>query len=231
MIRLLFAAIALALVATACSGDSSRPSATVSPMASPTTAEVPLGNASVEYAMKRRSSYGLRSDRPYVESIESDPTASRELGIALTADEVETVKASQAPVLLVLEPLTRALEADPTFAGLYLDQSAGGVLDIATTADVSHFGPILARFASDDVRFRVRHVSYTLAELQTLQVRVTGDFASWQRQGVQIVGVWVDVKNNRLAISVVALTPSAKALIEAAYGPRVAVTTGEAMHF
>jgi hypothetical protein len=231
MMRLLFAAIALAVLASACSDGGSRPSATVSPMASPTAADVPPGNASVDYAMKVRSSYGLRFDRPYVESIESDPTASRELGIALTADEVETVKASQAPVLLVLEPLTRELEADPSFGGLYLDQAAGGVLDVATTADVSHFAPILARSASNDVRFRVRHVSYTLAELKSLQDRVTSDFASWQGQGIQIAGVAVDVVNNRLAITVVALTPAAKASMEAAYGPRVAVSAGEAFHF
>src|ERR1035437_5569417 len=231
MMKLLCAAIALTMLATACSVGGSRPSATVSPMGAPTTAELPPGNASVDYAMKVRSSYGLRIDRPYVESIEADPTASRELGIALTADEVETVKASQAPVLLVLEPLTRALEADPTFAGIYLDQAAGGVLDIATTADVSHFAPILARFASNDVRFRVRQVSYTLAELKSLQARVTSDVASWQGQGIQISTVFVDVVNNRLAITVVALTPAAKASIEASYGPRAAVSAGEAFHF
>ena len=215
---------------TGACGGAARPAPGVATRA-PTAAETSVAVSSVDYAMKVRSSYGLRFDRPYVESVEADPTASRELGIALTADEVETVKASQAPVLLVLEPLTRELEADPTFAGIYLDQGAGGVIDVATTADVSHFAPILARFASSDVRFRVRHVSYTLAELKTLQARVGSDVASWQGQGIQISTVGVDVVNNRLAITVVALTPAAKISIEASYGPRVAVSAGEAFHF
>ncbi len=182
----------------------------------------------VDYAVKLRSSFGLRSDRPYVESIESDPNASRELGIALTPEEVKEVKAKRAPLELVLIPLTRELEADPTFAGLYLDQAAGGVLDIATTADVSHFAPLLGKYADGGVRFRVRRVSYTFAELKALQARVSGDFALWNGRGVQVAAAGVDVLNNRLEITVVALTPAARTSLETAYGPRVVVKDGEA---
>ncbi|HEY5477444.1 MAG TPA: hypothetical protein VIK11_12110 [Tepidiformaceae bacterium] len=228
--RRIAACLMVAAALTGACGGPAKPAPGVATQA-PTATETSIAMSSVDYAMKVRSSYGLRFDRAYVESVESDPTASRELGIALTADEVSEVKASHAPVLLVLEPLTRELEADPTFAGLYIDQAAGGVLDIATTADVSHFAPVLARFASNDVRFRVRRVSYTLAELKSLQARVTSDVASWQGQGIQISTVGVDVVNNRLAITVVALTPAAKASIEASYGPRVAVSAGEAFHF
>lgn len=47
--------------------------------------------SSVDHAISFRETLGLRADRAYVEQLDSDPAASRALGIATTAQELAQV--------------------------------------------------------------------------------------------------------------------------------------------
>jgi hypothetical protein len=149
------------------------------------------------------------------------------LEIALTADELRQVEATQETVHSILEPLTRKLEADPHFAGLYLE-FAGPVLDIATTADPSTVEADLRDFRNSGVVFRVRRVANSLLELQQLQEQVTGDWHDWLDAGVEIASVGVDEKANLLEVTIVSASsdPDSAARLTARYGPRITVVLG-----
>lgn len=183
--------------------------------------------APFEHAIHFRVSLGLRADPAYVAAVEADPSASRVLEIALTADELRQVEATQETVASILVPLTRKLEADPHFAGLYLE-FAGPVLDIATTADPSTVEAALRDFRNSGVVFRVRRVSNSLLELQQLQDQVTRDWGDWMDAGVQIASVGVDVKANLLEVMIVSASsdPDSAARLTARYGRRITVVLG-----
>jgi hypothetical protein len=183
---------------------------------------------SLAHAIAFREGFGLRSDVPYVSRMEADPSANRTLGVALTDAEFRDIDGRQTRIQAIIVPLTEALQADPTFAGLYINQKAQGRLEIrGTSRDPHHFDPILAHYSSAGGQFRVLDADYSQAELEKLQGLVADDIPVWLAQGVRIASVGIDVTTNRLAISVADLTDATEAAMIAKYGNAVSVRLGQ----
>lgn len=180
----------------------------------------------VQQAIDFRKEYGLDSDAETVARYEADASLSRSYGTALTKDEELELRRRDV-ITSSLDSLVAELEKQPAFAGIYFDQLAGGVIDVATTEDSATMALIATRFAPEGAVVRTRMVANSMGTLRDLQAAVTGDLEDWRASGVRFASVGVDVQKNLLRISVVDLTADAMAKIEAKYGPAVDVVPGE----
>jgi hypothetical protein len=102
------------------------------------------GAIDVAAAVTFRTEFGLNSTPQFAAMVAADPTASTEYGVPLLPAEVADL-ASRAEASGELGPVTEALGADPEFAGLYIDQRAGGELVVRATGRGTGCGPSLRR--------------------------------------------------------------------------------------
>jgi hypothetical protein len=133
--------------------------------------------------------------------------------------------AAQEAMLAILDPLTLALETDPGFAGIHIDPLAG-IIDIATTSDAKDIEPKLVPFRANNIGFRVTKVDFTLAELSELQATVERDLDSWRGLGIKITSIGVDVRTNRVVVTLANLSVDTSPLLTK-YGPGLVVSPSE----
>lgn len=80
------------------------------------------------HEVRLRSMSGLRSDLPYVRTIDADPGSNTDrLGIPLTPDEAADIDARSATV----SALHAAVQDLDRFGGIWIDQAAGGVIHLS----------------------------------------------------------------------------------------------------
>jgi hypothetical protein len=185
--------------------------------------------SAVLQAIAFRVSYGFEADPDVVTARESDSTLDRMYGVALTDEETKELERRER-ITAQLEPLTLALDALPSFAGLYIDQKSGGVIDIAI-AQQEELGQGILALVPPGAEFRVRHVLYTQRELQMLQEVVSGDIPDLTARGVAITSVGVDPSANRLRVGVVGSTAIVAQDLIRRYGPAITVVEGEPYTF
>jgi streptogrisin C len=149
--------------------------------------------------------------------------------VALTEAEVQELERRER-ITQGLEPLTRALDAFPDFAGLYFDQRAGGVVDIAIAGDASLPSSVLS-LAPSGANVRLRSVQHALRELQSLHEDVADDINNWSAKGISINAVGVDVPSNSVRIEVANLTDAARQDLVDTYGTRISIAEGEGYTF
>ena len=124
-----------------------------------------------------------------------------------------------------LEPVSKAAEAEPDFAGLWLSylEPMGGnvaedpgefVLNAAFTGDLARHEAELRRLWGG--RLCVTRLQRSLKELGRIHDEVTGGLA--KRLGLQVVTSSIDQVANRVDAKVVVLTDEAKAAIDRRYG-------------
>lgn len=182
-------------------------------------------STSLASAIATRASLGLNQDPSYVAALEADPSASRQYGIAMTQDEVGTIDRRVA-VQTSLDQMTKVLEADPSYAGLWIDQNSGGAIVIETTgAEETVLGEVQSTTPVGG-SVRADRVQYSLTELQALQDRVSSGSAAWRSGGVKVVAVGVDVRINRVVVDVEGLTSQAGAQLASEYGAMLLVREG-----
>lgn len=174
-----------------------------------------------------RATYGLTTDPAFVTSVERSPSSLRDYGVALTPTEEADLK-HRDEVDSKLDPLLKHLASQAQFGGLYIDQSSGGVIDIATTGDASATLKDATSSAPSGAVLRSRHVQYTLQQLSALKDRVTQDVSSLTAAGVEVATIGVDVVANRVRIEVANLTDQVTTDLNARYGAEVIVVPGDA---
>lgn len=179
----------------------------------------------LDRAIAFRESVGLRSDRPWVQTLVASSARSQRFGVALTPAE-EADLDSRIDMQDRLDPLARALDAEPDFGGMYVDQKAGGVVTVSFTVSNSRLRSLVNRLAPSGARILIRTVTYSKASLGQLMGRVSDEARGWLGQGITISGVEIDDAANRVRILVAGLTDSATQLLEAKYGPEVEVAEG-----
>ncbi len=117
-----------------------------------------LSSDSLRRATSFRTSLGLRSDAGSVAAVESNPSASRKYGVALLPDEQSDIDervAMDGKIPSVID----AVRDEPGFAGAYIDQAAGGVLDLATTGNPDDLAAKARMQLPAGLAVRVRSVS------------------------------------------------------------------------
>jgi hypothetical protein len=172
-----------------------------------------------------RESMGLESDLDVVKEIVADPAnqkATEKYGVALTKDEVAelerrvAVQENYAPKVKTQAEKTLGKSG---FAGMYIDQQAGGVLKVgvvgnATPASLSKQVDDAVPASVDVEYFQAKH---SLAELERLHEAVNNQMESLDKKGVTIVSVETDVKENVVRVGVKELNKKTEALVKKAF--------------
>ncbi len=149
-----------------------------------------------------RTTFGLATDAVAAGRAIQGRAASPNWGVALT-DAEEADLARRVAVQDKVPALRSALEAEAGFGGLYIDQRAGGVVDVATTA-ASEVG-VRGRLASATpagATTRLRIVTNSMAALQRLKNSIGDEMVARTPLGQQVHIVRVDVKRNVVLVGV-----------------------------
>ncbi len=180
------------------------------------------------HALRLRAEFGLSTDTATVEALESDPTASRgDLGIALSP--VEAANIESRPNGTDLEAL-KSFGADHPrlWGGMYIDQSDGGIIDLAITAPSGVASAEVLAYVPVGIQYRVRTVTYSEASLNAVVVAVSAAMENLGKVGVDVYDVFTDIPNNRVVVDVAANPQLATDVLRADFGPSVAVAVGNA---
>ena len=186
----------------------------------------PADDSELVAAIRFRVSFGLEADPAKLAEYHADPHMSRRYGLPLTKAE-ESELARRDRLVDGLDALIDEVGADPRFGGLFFDQPAGGVVDIAVTRDAAELAARAQAALPSDAEIRTRVIEDPLADLQATQGVITDDWPSWDDAGVQIASVGVDVRANRVRVTVADMTRAGQAALEARYGPAIVVVDGE----
>lgn len=148
-----------------------------------------------------RSEFGLDTTGANALSVAGrDPSPN--WGVPLT-DAEEADLADRVRIENGLPALRAAVESDPGFGGLFIDQEAGGVLDIAATADSEASIRAMAdSLAPSGAKVRVRVVTNSMASLKNLKGEVREEMLGSTPLGQQINLLRVDVRANTVVAGV-----------------------------
>ncbi len=196
--------------------------------AAPNARMTPLETRSVSL----RASMGLDDDLDHVRAVASsaDSTTS-DLGIALSpAEHLEMRR--RAALGSRVRSIDSSFTSDPTYAGAWLDQAAGGVLRVAFTRKPGAAGArkLAAQLLSGQAA-TTQVVAHSLRQLDSIEARVTADIvaATAKHQSTE-VSAGVDLAANAVTITIAADAPAAaEGAVLARFGPSgVVVTRGNA---
>lgn len=173
-------------------------------------------------AIEFRQMAGLNSDPAYVANVESNAQNPRTYGVALTPAE-ESEMARRGAISDSIRGVLPQLQTDASFGGVYIDQRAGGVVDLAVTASGSSAVGVVQSVLPNGTSLRVRAVNYSYADLYALKDRVTTEMGALATQGIQVTSVAVDIPDNRVEVGVRPGSADAGAPLRGLYGDAIVV--------
>jgi hypothetical protein len=194
-------------------------------LALPTAAAQPTDHE-IDEAMRFRSDFGLRADRVFVEDTLANVDLDRATwGVPLTKAELVEMS-ERARIGESAEPLMEYGRSRPgVFGGAYIDQPAGGVVNVLVTDDAD--APQWTQLAPTGATVKVRTVARTEKELDTIHDRIMEDWRVIERHGVSLQYISTEIPDNVVEVGVKGLTPAAKETLKADYGPGVRVVEDE----
>lgn len=136
-----------------------------------------LPDSTVSNQQRVRVEFGLRSDLPYIAEVDAQVTdTNSELGIPLTSAE-QTEMARRDALLSQLSLLGGKLSQSEssTYSGVWLDQAAGGVPVIASTAPAGVDQSLVKVSLPAGTVVRIQKETYSLQYLNTLADRIQSD--------------------------------------------------------
>lgn len=179
------------------------------------------------YAVKIRSEMGLNSEVGHILSVatRSDSTGDV-MGTPLTPAESADIEGRQ-----VLNKWADTVESvvtgEPSYAGMWIDQKAGGVLHIAiagphgesTYTNLRKLLPVGDRVVFD-------HANYTLTALRAAHAAVTADLVARKPLFKYVRESAVSIRANRVSLTIDGKMPAAEQNeLSKSYGPTVALRT------
>jgi hypothetical protein len=167
----------------------------------PVAAEAPAPTRAERDAMVFRVNSGLPSDLGYIRSLAADPsTSNNDFGLALTAGELADLRSR--PTGKSLRALRDFLGSRPGLSGgVFIDQAARGVVDVAVTVQPS--ATLVADLRAQlppNATLRVRQVAHAEADLRALQDRLAADGTARTPLGRLIASVSTDVRANTVKV-------------------------------
>ncbi len=128
-----------------------------------------------------------------------------------------------------LEPRIAELQARlrtefAEFGGLYIDQGAGGVVDVAmVTSDLTAAKSLVDSLADGSIAVRVRGVAFTEAELERLAAKLTAERSFQVSLGTWANEIWPDVRANRVRVGIDPYSGELGGALESRYGSAIEV--------
>lgn len=186
------------------------PSAASEPTAAPT--DPLLADAEIERAIQFRTKSGLRADEAWVRAMAVDPTARdgvRRYSVPLTPAEIRTIESRARTLGEILAAVKPYGEQHPEgWGGAYQDIALDRVV-VLLAGDRAVHEADLRRLVRPDAPLVVEPAQWPLAELATLQDRVTRDIGWLNENGFFFMGVGVNVQANLLEIDISSANPKA----------------------
>ncbi|HEY4004950.1 MAG TPA: hypothetical protein VGM60_07145 [Pseudonocardia sp.] len=174
------------------------------------------------YEMHLRAEFGFRHELSYIRAVRERPDTGlgdmATLGMPMTPEERAGLDRRRKLGELIAQ--ISSLVNRSTYAGAWIDQQAGGVLNIAYT-DLplsTEIAALTGRLPLGS-RLVIRHALVSLDRLESLQSKVMADLDNWRSKGVVIVGSEVNEVGNDLLVRVSSDTNQAKEQMAAVYGP------------
>jgi hypothetical protein len=193
---------------------------------SSTTSSKP--SAAEAYAQKIRSEFGLRSDLGYIRSIEHKPgMSSRDLGTPLTPAESANIQGRR--ILSTWVGIVEAAGArQPGYAGVWIDQRAGGVLRVAMAGSAGQTAYARLRgLLPTGARASYVKATYSLREITRVYDQLTREITGRSSLGRHIVESALTPQYNSITVALNPTTPSSMvAQLSARYGSRVRIIRG-----
>lgn len=194
------------------------------PAAGPSAANVPSSEEraselpDLDDAMRYRESMGLPSNRAYVERAASDIEhfSTDLVGIPLTESESEEML-RRARVEYALGDVGVRYRDDPAYAGIYMDQKAGGIGYVLFTGDAEAKRAEVAAAMPFDVPFEMQSVRRSMRDLLALQAAIEKDRPSLTIE-IGLVSTGVSDLDNAVVIGVEHPTDAIEAALMARYG-------------
>jgi hypothetical protein len=170
-------------------------------------------------AIRFRSTFGLQNGLEFVRAAAVDTARYSDEAYGVPLDEMEVAELQRrARIQLEIDPFVEVATDDPTFAGAYLDQMAGGAPVFMFTRDVEGHERELSSRIPADFGHRTRLAARTFAELEALNERIGDRWDSLRAEGVAIVGAGIRTDLNVVEIGVTGLTPETSERLRAEFG-------------
>jgi hypothetical protein len=177
----------------------------------------------LEDELRFRRDFGLSTDLGLVRALMADPTAyDGGYGVALMPAELADLQRRLA-IEEQMNPLEEHAQAQPSFAGLWIDQRAGGVITVAFAGDATTQRTEIEALAPSGSTVQVIDVEYTLAELEATLELVEAQRLELKDRGLWIRELGIDPRPNRVEVAVEELTDSAVAELHARFGDAIVV--------
>ena len=186
----------------------------------------PANQVSLNDQTSFRLEFGLSTDPGYIAAVDKDPSASASpFGVPLLP--VELAEIASRPNDADVAPITAFGLANPDlFGGVYIDQSAGGVVDVALTGDPEAYAASLAALLSTTISLRVRSVVWSERQLNSAVSAVTEAIPSLAAQGIHVAKVAPDIQANTTDVFVSGDPAAVSARLVELFGPIIRVISG-----
>jgi hypothetical protein len=171
-------------------------------------------STTIELAMTFRASFGLRSDREYVEaaSLGASDFPNFDWGLPLSTEEAADLGARVA----LQDGLGAAVDfaaAQDSWAGMYLDQTRGGIPVFQfVDPDAVPIGD-LAALMPEGASFEVTSATRTLADLEADKDAISAQREAIDATGTHLTAVSVHVRANRVEVEATEFTQDGQSLI------------------
>jgi hypothetical protein len=177
----------------------------------------------LEDELRFRRDFGLSTDLGLIRTLMADPTAyDGGYGVALTAIELADLQ-RRLTIQEQLASLREFAQAQPTFAGLWIDQQAGGVVMVAFAGDAAAHRAAIGALAPSGSTVQVLDVQYSLAELEATLELVESERLALKGRGLWIRELGIDPRPNRVEVAVEELTDAVAAELRARFGDTIVV--------
>lgn len=181
--------------------------------------------ATVDEAVRFRSTFGLRADDQFVRDTFASPLYSSDAyGVPLSeAEQAELFRRARIETALDAGALEFA-QAQPGYAGVYLDQQRDGrPVFLYAGGGTASLVDALAALLPRDARVEVRDAVRTMKELVDLKSRIEADVKGWAQEGITVLRVSIRPSINTVRIGVPNVTDFVETTLKARYGEHVVV--------
>lgn len=191
------------------------PPAVASPSSAPTESEI-------EEAVRFRREFGLPSDRAWVEQVAADPASAEGLevyGIPLLPAEVADLLERIGNQRDITPIIMRYGATQPdTWAGMYIDQAAGGAVVAQFTRDLERHERQLRALLPAGARFEVREVRWTRAELDRFAGEIIAEQDWFTTLGLEFYAAEVEEEANLVRVRYRGVRDEREGVIAAHFG-------------
>lgn len=180
--------------------------------------------AEVTAAVNFRTLFGLQADRSYAEEVARDPSATRRLGAPLTASEAAEID-RRAAFAARLDPVIERLDADARFAGAWINQRAGGRLEVSVAREAAAVKESIMGLMPSDGEVNVTTTAYSKADLEATRATVEASWSKLVARGIPIRSVWINHVTSQVEVGLADLSQAAA--ISDLFGPSVSTALEE----